>query len=218
MLNCASFELFFSTGNISGASDEEEQKIEETEDEVIDDDNDSEYDNLVHAISSGAIDGITIVLNIIGNLIAFLSLIAAFNYILTYLGELIGINDLTLYKIFQYLFYPLAYILGADANDCLRVGELLGLKTIANDFVAYGRMSGMIVGDDPLSERSIVVTTYALCGFSNLGTIGIQIGGLSALAPNRRADLAKIGISSFITGSIACFSTACVAGLLYESD
>ncbi|XP_075254431.1 putative transporter HI_0519 [Convolutriloba macropyga] len=205
-------------GNISGASDEEEQKIEETEDEVIDDDNDSEYDNLVHAISSGAIDGITIVLNIIGNLIAFLSLIAAFNYILTYLGELIGINDLTLYKIFQYLFYPLAYILGADANDCLRVGELLGLKTIANDFVAYGRMSGMIVGDDPLSERSIVVTTYALCGFSNLGTIGIQIGGLSALAPNRRADLAKIGISSFITGSIACFSTACVAGLLYESD
>ena len=178
---------------------------------------DSGYVNFVHAIADGAGDGMKMVLNIIANLIAILSLLEATNYMLTYLGELINIKDLTLYVMFQYIFYPLAFILGADSDDCLNVGELLGLKTIANEFIAYDQMGRINAGSQPLSARSNIIATYALCGFSNLGSIGIQIGGLGALAPNRKGDMAKIGISAFITGSIACFSTACIAGLLYES-
>ncbi|XP_075240178.1 putative transporter HI_0519 isoform X2 [Convolutriloba macropyga] len=203
-----------------GENDEEKacEQNKQNEPDKSEENSDSGYENLVHAIAAGATDGMVMVLNIIANLIAFLSLLAAFNYILAYLGDLINIHDLTLYAMFQYVFYPLAFILGADTKDCLKVGELLGLKTIANEFVAYDRMSHMMAGPEPLSARSKVIATYALCGFSNLGSIGIQIGGMGALAPNRKPDLARIGISAFITGNIACFSTACIAGLLYKSD
>ena len=199
---------------------EVEKNLEDEDEDAEEEKNkpeDDGYENLVHAISAGATDGMTMVLNIIANLIAFLSLLAAVNYLVTYFGSLVNIQGLTLYMIFQYVFYPLAFLLGADAEDCTRVGELLGLKTIANEFLAYDQMTKMMK-DDLLTPRSQVIATYALCGFSNLGSIGVQIGGMGALAPNRKGDLARIGISAFVTGNVACFSTACIAGLLYKSD
>jgi CNT family concentrative nucleoside transporter len=103
--------------------------------------------------------------------------------------------------------------MGVPWADCGQVGILLGKKTILNEFIAYQDLQKM-VADSAISERARIIATYALCGFSNIGSIGIQIGGIAAIAPNRQADLAQMGIRAMVGGAIACFMTACIAGML----
>src|SRR5690606_28300368 len=111
----------------------------------------------------------------------------------------------------SYFFWPFAYMMGIPTVDCAQAGELLGLKIVANEFIAYAQLATWDKPDSgvELSERSRTLITYALCGFANLGSIGIQIGGIGALVPERRSDLAKLGVKAMIGGTLACFMTAC---------
>ncbi|MDJ0688246.1 MAG: NupC/NupG family nucleoside CNT transporter [Xenococcaceae cyanobacterium MO_188.B32] len=175
----------------------------------------SNYVNGIDAIATGTIEGLKLALNVGAMLIAFLGLLALFNSLLAVLGNQIGIADLSLESIFAYIMFPVAWLMGIPLADCHNVGILLGKKLILNEFLAYLDLKELISGDIPaISERAKVIATYALCGFSNIGSIGIQIGGLSAIAPSRQADLAKLSIRALAAGSIACFMTACVAGIL----
>ncbi|MCA9215516.1 MAG: NupC/NupG family nucleoside CNT transporter, partial [Planctomycetales bacterium] len=109
-----------------------------------------------------------------------------------------------------------AWLMGIPSNDCLRAGELLGLKMATNEFVAYGQLGEWMkqTGEDAPAERTSVILTYALAGFANISSIGIQIGGIGAVAPSRRSDLARLGIKAMLGGTLAAFMTACIAGIL----
>lgn len=121
----------------------------------------------------------------------------------------------TLERLIGYIFYPFAFVMGVESGDCLQVGQLLGTKMVLNEFVAYENLSSMLkAAPDALSPRSITIVTYALCGFANFGSVAIQIGGIGSIAPERRADLAKLGIRAMLGGTLAAFMTACVAGIL----
>jgi concentrative nucleoside transporter, CNT family len=177
--------------------------------------------NAVDAVSTGAIDGLKLVLNVGAMLIAFLGLLAMFNALLGWLGGLAGFPQLTLELILSYLLAPIAWLMGVPWADCGQVGALLGKKTILNEFIAYLDLKTLIdnaKSADPslprISQRAIIIATYALCGFSNIGSIGIQIGGIGAIAPDRQHDLAKLGVRAMVGGTIACFMTAAIAGLL----
>ena len=188
--------------------------------------------NVIEAAAIGASDGMKLAINIAAMLIAFLALIAMGDALLRGVGELIqlianysGMSiDLnwSLSGLFGAVFFPLAWIMGIDGRDCLLSGDLLGKKMVANEFVAYLDMANITVRDDEaqfvantLSERTKVILTYALCGFSNFGAIGIQIGGIGPLAPERRGELAQLGLRAMFGGMIACCMTACMAGLMY---
>ena len=183
--------------------------------------------NGIDAAATGASEGMKLALNVAAMLIAFLGLLALLNGILAWFGGLWGFQNLSLEGIFSYLFAPVAWLMGVPLSDCLQVGILLGKKTILNEFIAYVDLKGLIEngvkvaqGQIPgdfvptISERAIIISTYALCGFSNIGSIAIQIGGISAIAPERQPDVARLGLRAMISGSIACFMTACIAGLL----
>ncbi|MGK7948275.1 MAG: NupC/NupG family nucleoside CNT transporter [Xenococcaceae cyanobacterium] len=169
------------------------------------------YTNAIDAITTGALDGLKLALNVGAMLIAFLGLLALLNGVLGWMGGRIGLPQLSLEWILSYLMFPFAWLMGIPLADCLSVGILLGKKVILNEFIAYLDLKEMI---PTLSERTTIIATYALCGFSNLGAIGIQIGGLSAIAPKRQQDLAVLGLRAMIAGSLACFLTACVTGIL----
>ncbi|MGB7249547.1 MAG: nucleoside transporter C-terminal domain-containing protein, partial [Phormidesmis sp.] len=111
------------------------------------------------------------------------------------------------------LLAPVAWLMGIPWADCSAVGTLLGKKTILNEFIAYLDLQTLIQ-ENAISERSVTIATYALCGFANVGSIGIQLGGIGGIAPNRRTDLARIGLRAMIAGTLACFMTACIAGIL----
>ncbi len=169
------------------------------------------YVNAIDAITTGALDGLKLALNVGAMLIAFLGLLALVNAILGWMGEQVGLPQLSLEWIWSYLMFPFAWLMGIPLADCLSVGILLGKKIILNEFIAYLDLKEMMPN---LSQRTTIIATYALCGFSNLGSIGIQIGGLSAIAPSRQQDLAVLGLRAMIAGSLACFLTACVTGML----
>lgn len=169
--------------------------------------------NVIDAAADGAKNGGILALNVGAMLIAFLGILALANGILGSFGQVVGLPQLSLEWFFSYIFAPVAWLMGVPWQDCLQVGVLLGKKTILNEFIAYLDLQKLIA-DNAISERSQIITIYALCGFSNLGSIAIQIGGIGAIAPNRQADLAKLGISAMVAGSIACFMTACIAGIL----
>ncbi|MEO1208343.1 MAG: NupC/NupG family nucleoside CNT transporter [Cyanobacteria bacterium J06638_20] len=170
-------------------------------------------ENAVDAIAAGALDGLRLALNVGAMIIAFLGLLAAFNALLGWLGSLVGIADLSLELILSYLLAPVAWLMGVPWVDCGQVGILLGKKTILNEFIAYLDLQPLIE-EEAISERAIVIATYALCGFANIGSIGIQIGGIGGIAPERRGDLAKLAVRAMIGGTIACFMTASIAGML----
>jgi len=170
-------------------------------------------ENAVDAIAAGALDGLRLALNVGAMIIAFLGLLAAFNALLGWLGSLVGIADLSLELILSYLLAPVAWLMGVPWADCGQVGILLGKKTILNEFIAYLELQPLIE-EEAISERAIVIATYALCGFANIGSIGIQIGGIGGIAPDRRGDLAKLAVRAMIAGTIACFMTASIAGML----
>ena len=171
----------------------------------------SSYTNAIDAITTGALLGLKLALNVGAMLIAFLGLLALVNGVLGWFGGQIGLPQLSLEWILSYLMFPLAWLMGIPLAECSQVGILLGKKIILNEFIAYLDLKELM---PTLSERTTIIATYALCGFSNLGSIGIQIGGLRAIAPNRQQDLALLGLRAMIAGSLACFLTACVTGML----
>lgn len=170
------------------------------------------YTNAVDAITAGARDGLLLAANVAAMLIAFLGLLAAVNALLDWVGMGLGMK-LSLEGILAYLMFPIAWLMGVPWNDCAQVGIILGKKTILNEFIAYLDLKSLRE-NQVISERSVIIATYALCGFSNIGSIGIQIGGIGALVPERKADLARLGFRAMIAGSLACFMTACIAGML----
>lgn len=166
--------------------------------------------NLVDAAATGASDGLKLALNVGGMLLAFIALIALVNGALSMIGGWFYYPQLSLELITGYLFAPLAFLMGVPWEDCVQVGSLLGKKTIVNEFVAYLDLQQQL---STLKPRSVIIATYALCGFSNFSSIAIQIGGIGTIAPERRQDLAALGIKSLIGGTLACLMTACIAGL-----
>ena len=175
----------------------------------------SSYVNAIDAIATGTIEGLKLALNVGAMLIAFLGLLALFNAVIMFFGKQLGMPFLSLEWFFSYAMFPVAWLMGIPLADCQSVAILLGKKLIFNEFIAYLDLKELIAGEvSAITERSKVIATYALCGFSNLGAIGIQIGGISAIAPSRQQDLAKLSIRALTAGSIACFMTACVAGIL----
>ena len=160
--------------------------------------------NIIDAAARGAGDGLGLALNIAAMLIAFLALIAMANGILSYF-------HITLQQIFGYIFSPVAWLLGVKFNDCQSIGNLLGTRLVLNEFIAFQQLGPM---RDQLDPRSFTIATYALCGFANFSSIAIQIGGIGALAPTRKSDLARLGLKAVAAGTMANFMSACIAGML----
>ncbi len=165
-----------------------------------------EYDNPIDAATSGAMQGLKLALNIGAMVLAFVSLIAMINYPLSFL-------DLSLEKILGYCLVPVAFLMGVAFENLVDVGQLIGTKIILNEFIAYLNMSGLIENGS-LNPRSIVISTYALCGFANFGSLGILIGALNTLVPERKSEVVSLGIKAIIAGSLATFLTATIAGIL----
>ena len=169
--------------------------------------------NVIDAAAQGAGDGLKLALNVGAMLLAFIALLAAVNGLLGWTSGLLGLPTLTLEMILGFVFQPLAWVMGVPWSEASDVGTLLGLKTVVNEFVGYQVMSEM-VAEGQLSERSRIISTYALCGFANFSSIAIQIGGVGSIAPERKSDLARLGLRAMIAGTLACFQTATIAGLL----
>jgi len=159
--------------------------------------------NIIDAAARGAGDGLHLALNIAAMLIAFIALIAMLNGILSYFHT-------SLEQIFGYVFAPVAWLLGVKYNDCRSIGNLLGTRMVLNEFIAFQQLGPMKAALDP---RSFTIATYALCGFANFSSIAIQIGGIGALAPNRKSDLARLGVKAMLAGTMANFMSACIAGM-----
>jgi len=166
--------------------------------------------NVIEAAANGASEGMKLAINIAAMLIAFLGLIMFIDIMLQGIGGFVGI-ELSLSRIFGTLFYPLAWVMGIEQADCMVAGDLLGKKMVVNEFFAYIELTGA----SGISERTRTILTYALCGFSNFGAIGIQLGGIGPLAPNRKGDLAQLGFRAMLGGMLAACMTACIAGMLY---
>jgi CNT family concentrative nucleoside transporter len=183
--------------------------------------------NLIDAMSIGASEGLKLALNVGAMLLAFIAVIAAVNYLLMgILGDVTGLNEFvvnstggqfkgfSLEYLFGQVFRIFAWVIGVEWVDTLQIGSLLGQKTVSNEFVAYLSLSEMKeLGS--LSPKSIVIATYALCGFSNFSSIAIQLGGISIIAPNQQGNLSRLGLRSLLAASLACLMTATIAGMLF---
>jgi CNT family concentrative nucleoside transporter len=169
--------------------------------------------NIIDAAAQGAGDGLHLALNIGAMLIAFLALIAMVNGTLGWVHGFAGMGwvPASLQQIFAWLFAPVAWLMGVAWKDCAAIGNLLGTRLVLNEFVAYLQLGPLKAQLEP---RSFTIATYALCGFANFTSIAIQIGGIGALAPSRKADLARLGLKAVAAGSMANFMSACIAGML----
>jgi len=184
-----------------------------------------EYANIMDAISHGASDGMKISLNVVAMLIGVIALIALIDALLGYFGHFLswaGISldplgldtdKLRLKDLFGAIFRYIAIIMGVPSSDALPVGSLMGTKMVINEFVAYSDMSPMIA-QGTLNAKSIVIASFALCGFANFSSVAIQIGGIGVIAPERKADLAKLGIKAMLCGTMASYISAAMAGIL----
>lgn len=182
--------------------------------------------NLIDALSTGAAEGLKLALNIGGMLLAFIAVIAAINYFLAdFIGEMLGLNAwveqstggtfdrFSLEYILGQIFRLFAWTMGVAWNETLAVGSLLGQKTVINEFVAYLGLADM-KSANVLSEKSIIIATYALCGFSNFSSIAIQVGGIGGMAPNQQGNLSRLGMKALLAATLACMMTATIAGAL----
>ena len=169
------------------------------------------YDSSMDAITRGTRDGLDICLNVGAILIAFIALVSLLNSLLGILGGWIGISDLSLQLILGYLFFPIVWLMGVPLSETLASAELLGLKTALNEFVAYGALANLETG--VLSDRSKLITLYALCGFANFSSVGILVSGISAIAPERKNDLIKVSIKALIGATLASCMTGLVIGI-----
>lgn len=173
-----------------------------------------QHANIVDAISAGCSDGLKVGMNVLAMLIGFLALIAFINFLLGKAGGVFGHGDLSLDWILGFIFSGFAWAMGVPSNEIIQAGSLMGTKLVANEFVAYLNLSPMIKAGT-LSPKTIAIVSFALCGFANLGSVGIQIGGISALEPERRADLAKLAFRALIAGTLASYLSATLAGILF---
>ncbi|BDI14316.1 nucleoside permease [Nostoc cf. commune SO-36] len=171
------------------------------------------YVNVIDAATTGAIDGVKLAVNVGVMIIAFLGLLAALNALLAWLGAFVALPQLSLQWILSFIMAPVAWLMGVPWADCRQVGALLGTKTILNEFIAFLDLKALIESGK-ISQRAVTIATYALCNFANIGSIGITIGGITGIAPNRQHDLARMGVRSMIGGLLAGFITACIAGML----
>lgn len=184
--------------------------------------------NVLEAATRGASEGLKLAANVGAMLLAFIALMAMLNFLLNTIGDWTGFASwgkdlvpkvlakgdsvkLSFELILGWLFSPIAFLMGIPLSEATSVGAFLGKKIVLNEFIAYLHLSEVA---SQLSQRSVIITSYALCGFANFSSIGIQVGGIGALVPNRRSDLARLGLRAVLGGSIAAFLTACIAGLL----
>lgn len=197
------------------------QVIGAGDDQAVKSAGDDVPENLIGAAVTGASDGLKLALNVGAMLIAFLALIALLDTLLESASWAIGtalnrqVPVLTLGKILGVICAPLAWLMGIPASECLEAGRLIGIKTVANEFIAYAELGTIAKSETPvLSQRTITVLTYALAGFSNFGAIGIQVGGIGGLEPSRRPELSQLGLKAMFGGLLACCMTGAIAGLL----
>jgi len=169
--------------------------------------------NLIDAAAQGAIAGLRLAGYVGALLVAFVALIALANGALAWVGGAVGIADLTFQRVLGVMMAPAAWLLGVPWADASAVGSLIGLKTVLNEFLAYQDLGEQIAAG-VLAPRSAVIASYALCGFANFGSLAIMVGGIGGLAPERRGEVAQLGLRSIVSGTLASFSTACVAGML----
>lgn len=168
--------------------------------------------NVIDAAATGAADGLKLALNVGAMLIAFIALIALLNYFLGWTGSLVGI-ELSLERLFGWTLAPVAWLIGVPWSDAASFGALVGTKIVVNEFVAYLNLSALI-GQNALLDKTIVMATFALCGFANFSSIAIQIGGIGPLAPSRISELAELGLRAVLAGTLANMMTATIAGVL----
>lgn len=172
--------------------------------------------NVIEAAANGAADGVKLALNVGGMLLAFFALITMVNFPLEWLGQVTGIESsigqpLSLSLVLGVILSPLAWIIGIPWSEAVMVGGLIGEKIVINEFVAYMHLVEI---RDTLSEHSVLISTYALCGFANFSSIAIQLGGIGGLAPTRRSDIARLGLRAVLGGTLATMMTATIAGVL----
>jgi len=164
-------------------------------------------ENILEALGNGATDGLKLAANIAAMLIAFVALISLTNYILNIFGT-------SLETILGYLFMPLAFLMGAPWSESDILGSLLGQKIVLTELIAYMNLSNMEIGINGISEKTAIIASYALCGFANFASIGIQLGGIGSIAPDRKKDLAKLVTKAMFGGALASWLTATIAGML----
>ncbi|MDW2877221.1 MULTISPECIES: NupC/NupG family nucleoside CNT transporter [Bacillaceae] len=188
---------------------ETEKKEEPKELEM---ENDSDSTNVIDAAAKGASVGLQLALNIGAMLLAFIALVALLNGLLGWIGSWFGFGDLTLQLILGYIFSPLAFAIGVPWAEAVEAGNFIGQKLILNEFVAYSSFAPVI---PELTDKTVAIISFALCGFANISSLAILLGGLGNLAPNRRADIARLGIRSVIAGALASLLSAAIAGMLF---
>jgi CNT family concentrative nucleoside transporter len=169
--------------------------------------------NVIDAAAQGALAGLRLASYVGALLIAFVAMIALLNDLFGWLGGWVGAPDLTMQTVLGTILAPLAWLMGVPWQDAPQVGALLGVKTVLNEFLAYQQLSALMQ-TGALAQRSAVIASYALCGFANFGSLAILLGGIGGLAPSRRPEVARFGLRCILSGSLATFMTACVAGML----
>ena len=169
--------------------------------------------NVIEAVSRGASEGISLALNVGAMLVVFISLIAILDSLIGHVGHWFNLTEtLTFAGLLGQVARPIAWLLGVPWDEAAHVGRLLGEKIVLNEFVAYVNLSQL---GQQITDRSVLIASYALCGFANISSIGIQIGGIGALAGHKKSTIAKLGFLAVLGGNLACFLSACIAGLLY---
>lgn len=167
--------------------------------------------NILGAIARGTLDGLQLALNVGAMLITFLALLALLNAMMGYVHMYVSWFPYSLEEVFGWVFSPIAWVIGIPWHDAASIGNLLGTRMVTNEFVAFAKLGTIKQALDP---RSFTIATFALCGFANFSSIGIQIGGIGALAPNRRGDLARLGLRAMLAGTMANLMSASIAGIL----
>lgn len=172
----------------------------------------------LECISNGAVVAMELVVAICANLVVFMALLALIDSVFGYAGELVGMSGWSLELFVGYIFFPLAYLMGVnqDFEETFRVASLMGTKTMVNEFVAYKEL-GKMINAKLLSPRSAMIATYALCGFSNFISVAVQLSIIGSMAPNKKKDIAKLAVRALVAGSISCFWTAALAGIIIEN-
>ncbi|MEX0779327.1 MAG: nucleoside transporter C-terminal domain-containing protein [Balneolales bacterium] len=176
--------------------------------------------NGIDAAATGASEGMRLALNVGAMLLAFIALLAMGNSILSWFGDIVGLNQaygitLTIQSILGYIFAPFAFMIGIPWADAINMGSMLGTKLVLTEFIAYIELSEAIT-NDTISQKTIIMATFALCGFANFTSIAIQIGGIGGIAPGRKAELAEFGVKAVLAGTMANLMTATIAGVLYS--
>lgn len=171
----------------------------------------SEASGAIDAITRGTLDGVKLLINIVAMLIVFVALVELVNLALTLLPEING-KPITLQRILGVLFSPFVWLMGIPAGEMFTAGSLMGIKTVLNEFLAYLQLAALENGT--LSERSQMIMIYALCGFANFGSLGIMLGGLGTLVPERRTEIAQLGLKSILAGTLATMMTGAIVGIL----